>query len=262
MNEWSPDNVALCSGRQRRILADAWPALKENGIFIYCTCTYNEQENEDNLLWLQHEHDVEFLELDIDPAWGLEMAAKNNAVGYRFFPHRVRGEGFFIAVMRKKGSGRPLHLKIKKSLTQASNKNSQTAGVWLHNRDSFEFLQHNEFIYVFPAAKMAEADILRQQLKLISIGTTIASVKHDKFIPEHALATSIDLQQESFNQIALNYDDAIRYLRREVFPLQDTTKGYALMTFEDSPLGWINNLGNRFNSLYPLEWRIRMGSGG
>jgi NOL1/NOP2/fmu family ribosome biogenesis protein len=105
---------------------------------------------------------------------------------------------------------------------------------------------------------MQEADILRQQLKIINIGTTIASVKHDKFIPEHALAMSINLQQENFNKIELSYEDAIRYLKREVFPLQDTSKGYALITLEDIPLGWINNLGNRFNSLYPLEWRIRM----
>jgi 16S rRNA C967 or C1407 C5-methylase (RsmB/RsmF family)/NOL1/NOP2/fmu family ribosome biogenesis protein len=258
INEWSPDNVALCAGRQRRILADVWPTLKENGIFIYCTCTYNEQENEDNLLWLQQEHDVEFLKLNVDPAWGIEEISKQDVIGYRFFPHRVRGEGFFISVMRKKTSTHTLRLKIKKSLTQATKKSAAAVQSWVHNPESFEFLQHNEFMYVFPTEKMHEAEILRQQLKLINIGTTIASVKHDKFIPEHALAMSIDLQHENFNRIELSFEDAIRYLRREVFPLQETSKGYALITFEDIPLGWINNLGNRFNSLYPLEWRIRM----
>ncbi|MFN7791810.1 MAG: rRNA methyltransferase, partial [Cyclobacteriaceae bacterium] len=55
MEEWSEDNVALCAQRQQRILADVWPALKRDGILIYCTCTYNEKENEENVGWLVRE---------------------------------------------------------------------------------------------------------------------------------------------------------------------------------------------------------------
>ena len=62
--EWSEDAVALCSKRQRRILSDVWPALKTGGILIYSTCTYNSQENEENLKWLQQEYEVESIPLE------------------------------------------------------------------------------------------------------------------------------------------------------------------------------------------------------
>ena len=51
VEEWSPELVALCAARQRRILADAWPCLREGGVLVYSTCTFEEAENDDNLQW-------------------------------------------------------------------------------------------------------------------------------------------------------------------------------------------------------------------
>lgn len=94
--EWSEENVNLCSQRQRRILNDVWPALKENGILIYSTCTYNENENEANLNTLAAEHNVEFVSLNLKPEWNIETISSNDAIGYRFYPHRIKGEGFLF----------------------------------------------------------------------------------------------------------------------------------------------------------------------
>ncbi len=70
IKEWSEDAVALCSKRQRRILSDVWPALKTGGILIYSTCTYNSQENEENLRWLQQEYEVESIPLNAKGGMG------------------------------------------------------------------------------------------------------------------------------------------------------------------------------------------------
>ena len=112
IKEWSPDQVALCSKRQRRIVADIWPTLKEDGILIYSTCTYNTLENEENLKWLKSSCDVAFLPLQLEDGWGIETIAQDGIVGYRFYPHRVDGEGLFMAVMRKKEGRRNLTLVI------------------------------------------------------------------------------------------------------------------------------------------------------
>src|SRR5690606_14974224 len=100
-NEWSEENVELCSKRQRRILNDVWPALKSGGLLIYSTCTYNEKENEENLQWLSEQEGAEFIKINIDERWGVTGIQRGPVIGYRMMPHRVKGEGFFIAALRK-----------------------------------------------------------------------------------------------------------------------------------------------------------------
>jgi 16S rRNA C967 or C1407 C5-methylase (RsmB/RsmF family) len=81
--EWSRDNVRLCAARQRRILADAWPALTPGGYLIYSTCTFNRFEDEENVDWIARELGAECLDQR------------------HFYPGEDRGEGFFAALLRK-----------------------------------------------------------------------------------------------------------------------------------------------------------------
>jgi 16S rRNA C967 or C1407 C5-methylase (RsmB/RsmF family)/NOL1/NOP2/fmu family ribosome biogenesis protein len=256
VNEWSPENVNLCSSRQKRILADVWPALKENGILIYSTCTYNEQENEDNLKWLKENNEVEFLNIELDPAWGVVESSLENIKGYRFYPHHVNGEGFFISAIRKKESTRE-NFKVKKTLTVASKKVKEALLPWIIQPNAFEFFQHQDYVFIFPAAKANELEIVKQNLRLVQAGTTLASTKHEKLIPEHGSAVSIYLNEENFPLVELDYQQAIQLLRRETFEWIDQPKGFQLVKYDGVPLGWINSLGNRFNNLYPIDWRIR-----
>lgn len=255
--EWSPQHVALCASRQKRIVADAWPALKEDGILIYCTCTYNEQENEDNLLWLREQHDVEFLKVSTD-GWNIQETKKDDVIGYRFFPHRVKGEGFFMSVIRKKQVSPSLRIKANRDLTPAPAKIVNTLQSWIHHPERVSFFQWKDLIYLFPEANTLHLGLLHQHLRVVNAGIATATVKHDKLIPEHALAMSTDLRRENFKTLSVSYDEAIRYLRRDPLTLPETDKGYHLIVFEDVALGWVNSLGNRFNNMYPVEWRIRM----
>ena len=114
INEWSPDDVQRCSARQKRIVTDVWAALRENGILIYCTCTYNESENEDNLKWLKENYSLDFIRLRTETSWGITEVETNGLFAYRFFPHKTRGEGFFLSVMRKTESCATKNMKSKK----------------------------------------------------------------------------------------------------------------------------------------------------
>ena len=113
MQEWSPENVELCSQRQRRILSDVFPALKQNGILIYSTCTYNRKENEENLKWLLNNHAIEFIQIPLKPEWGVQEVHEDGIIGYRFYPHRVQGEGFFLSAMRKLDPEKEIFFKSK-----------------------------------------------------------------------------------------------------------------------------------------------------
>lgn len=258
VQEWSPQHVTFCSSRQKRMLSDAWPALKENGILIYCTCTYNESENEDNLHWLNSLHLADFVKLKLEPHWGVEEVTKDNVTGYRFFPHKLSGEGFFIAVMRKRESVNTIRTKMKEKPLAPAKKISEAVRSWVLHPEKQKFLQHNDRVYFVPETVSIPIEFLLRHLKTVDAGTGLATVKHDKLIPAHPAALSVELNKEHFNQISLNRDDAVRYLRKDSLTLEKYERGHALVLYEDIALGWVNVLDNRVNSLYPSEWRIRM----
>lgn len=259
MTEWSLENVELCSQRQRRIISDIWPALKENGILIYCTCTYSEEENENNLAWLSSEKETEFIELSIDPTWKIETVKKGKAIGYRFYPHRVNGEGFFISVIRKTGKQDSIRTKGKKVFQPAPRKTLELFENWMLQPEAFKIIQQEDLLIQIPSQWYEELEFVCRQLHVVSKGTALAEVKHDKLIPEHAFALSDNLNKENFKQIELTTDQALAYLRKENLLVGEGERGFTLMTFEGNGLGWVNLLGNRLNNLYPSNWRIRMG---
>ena len=258
MNEWSPDHVQLCCSRQKRILSDAWDSLKENGILIYCTCTYNRTENEDNLQWLAKNYSVEFLKLSIGPSWGVEEVHLQGVTGYRFFPHRTKGEGFFLSVMRKRAQSETLRLKTKHSVPRPSVKTQERLDEWVTNPCSLRFFQFNDLLFFIPIAKSAEIEFLLQQLKIVYAGTNAATLKHDKLIPEHALALSTRINRSHFHTVEVSEATALQYLRREAIQLPNERAGFTLLTHQHLPIGWANVLQNRVNNMYPQEWRIRM----
>lgn len=257
--EWSEKNMELCSLRQRRIVADLWPALKENGLLIYSTCTYNEKENEDNLNWISKAFSSVSESIRLNPNWGVEAVQQNNVKGYRFFPHRVKGEGFFISAIRKKEGTPQLRLYSKKKDSEPLNKKSTAIlKEWITNPTDTNFYQWKDLIYMVPASLQEEMEFLRSNLHVIHIGTPVATQKHAKFIPEQALGLSTKIAKNNFLNIDLDLENALKYLRKDQLDIQGSTKGYALMSFEDIPLGWANMLGNRINNMYPTPWRIRM----
>lgn len=259
MKEWSEENVQLCSKRQRRIVSDAWSALKENGILIYSTCTYNSLENEDNLRWLREEHAVEFLPVTTDAHWGIEEINDHGSKGYRFYPHKVKGEGFFLSVIRKKEPQEGSRIKAQKNFfTAPSKKIMSSLASWVKNTEEKTFIQRNDLIQFFPSAASGAIEMLIKSLRIVSAGTFTATVKHDKLIPEHALALSVHLQQDTFEKLDLTLEEALHYLKKETLPPVPGKHGFALVTYRKLPLGWVNILPNRINNLYPLEWRIRM----
>ncbi len=255
--EWSEDNVALCALRQQRILSQVWPALKQNGILIYCTCTYNEKENEDNVDWLVNEKKAESIKLKVDSSWGAEEVNTHGIFGYRFYPHKVNGEGFFISVIRKTHEQRDISIHRKKTFDHPPTKIKDRLFDWFLQPEATEFIKHDELILALPKNYLYEIEFLSKFLKVIQKGTAIATAKHDKLIPEHAFALAVNMKASNFNATDLSFDEAIAYLRKDVLNLSSEKGGFTLMNYQSVPIGWANLLGSRMNNLYPSAWRIR-----
>lgn len=260
MTEWSVNNVQLCAKRQQRIVSDVWPALKSDGILIYSTCTYNSLENEENMQWLADQHATESVNLKIESSWGIETVKHKNIFGYRFYPHHVMGEGFFLSVIQKRESIEPVSINKKVAPTSPSKKIQEQLSHWILDPDQFAFHQHQDLISLFSKSLVTDHLFLYQKLRIINSGTAVASVKGDKLIPEHALALSTRINREYFQTAKLNQADALNFLRKVNIHLTGYNRGHLLVTHQNLPLGWLNVLDNRSNNLYPKAWRIRMGN--
>lgn len=259
--EWSVANVELCASRQRRIIHDIWEALKPGGILIYSTCTYNTEENEENIQYIAENLGAEVLSLPLPDEWKISGSLKGDRPVYRFLPHKTKGEGFFLAVLRKSEDEIiPVRFKTKSSKDKKKEAIPANIQNWLKNPSDFHFSLHNGTVEAFPIVYKEDYLFLTEKLKIVSAGVKVGESKGKDLIPHPALALSDVLNQPSFHQTDVSWEDAIRFLRKEAITIPpEAEKGYHLITYKNLPLGFVKHLGNRSNNLYPSEWRIRSG---
>lgn len=269
--EWTPAQVNLCADRQREILADVWEALRPGGLLIYSTCTYNIEENEAMLQFLQREFGAEPVTIDTPVEWHIHPSLTDTPAA-RFMPHYTRGEGLFMAVMRKSGDNdecerdQLLARNDKRKKSSGKSRKESTVKIpsevksWILAPEKYTFDADEAQITAVPAEYTADQALLTSRLDVVHRGIPLATPKGRDWQPHHALALSTALRREAFDALPLSLDEAIAYLRREALSaLPDSRRGMRLITYDNLPIGWGNHLGNRLNNLYPQEWRIRSG---
>lgn len=256
VSEWSLENVKLCKERQQRILADVWPALKNDGVLIYSTCTYNLEENEQNVRWIRDELGADVLSVDIVEECGISPSFVEDVTAYRFFPHKTNGEGFFCAVLRKKEGEENRQKKLKDRERTKISLAAEYKNLIL-NSGRFTFYLRNEKWFAFPSVLYNDLQTIKSELNILSEGICLGEFKGKDFVPDQSLALSNFLDKEAFTLSDVDWKTAISFLRKETIALTDQPKGYILLTYKNVPLGFVKNIGNRANNLYPQEWRIR-----
>lgn len=264
IDEWSPQAVDSCAARQWQIIESVWPALRQGGYLVYSTCTYNRQEDEDNVVRICNELGAELVPIATQPEWGIagDTTGRNLPV-YHFFPHKTKGEGLFLALLRKTSEA-PV-AKEKKGKKQRGNNNQPgiQGGAeiikWIANSHEFKLLRTDEAHVIAVRQSLAD-DVQRvcSSVRALTAGIMLVEEKGRKRIPQHALALSVQRAKEAFPVTELSLDDALNYLRREGITLPpDVPRGYVVASYKGHALGFLNNLGARANNLYPQEWRIR-----
>lgn len=103
IGEWSLENVSKCQKLQREIVSDIWSCLVPGGYLIYSTCTFNAHEDEENVDWIAKELGADFVEIPIKEEWNITGSLIDKNPVYRFLPGKTRGEGLFMAVLKKNG---------------------------------------------------------------------------------------------------------------------------------------------------------------
>ncbi|HLT86078.1 MAG TPA: hypothetical protein VKZ57_00730 [Sphingobacterium sp.] len=258
IDEWSLANVKLCSDRQKRILAESLNALVTDGYLIYSTCSYSKEENEDILDWILTEYAFEPISIAFDSDWGIEetKSTKHQAAGYRFYPHKVRGEGFFVAVLRKREQQSTFNRK--KSKSEKNVIPLGTVSEWVAQSQDYASFMHGDQIHIF--AKDYEEDLkwLQQVLYIKQAGTNIGRWTGRELLPSHDLACSVHIKADLPAQ-DVTLDIALQFLRKESLDAVDfkaVKSGWCLVRYKGINLGWVKILPNRINNYYPKEIRI------
>jgi 16S rRNA C967 or C1407 C5-methylase (RsmB/RsmF family)/NOL1/NOP2/fmu family ribosome biogenesis protein len=254
--EWSDDHVRMCGARQQRILADLWDTLKEGGLLIYATCSYSVEENETIVDTLCSNFSVETLKVDCPPSWGITevLTPASGAYGYRFYPNRIKGEGFFISCMRKIGHSLPDSLHIRPS-KQAVKKEWEPLLKWIRNPNDYSFMTLGDTIRALPATLASNIDQLSAALYVRESGISLGQLMHEELIPDAGFALS-SLPSEAVPRLTLTKEQALAYLRKDELHAGEAPKGWALVQFERWPLGWVKVLPGRINNYYPKHWRV------
>jgi NOL1/NOP2/fmu family ribosome biogenesis protein len=258
IEEWSPEHVQLCSDRQRRIIADALPALKDEGILIYATCSYSPEENEAIADWIAATFDVESLRIELHEDWGVieTQSDKGHAYCYRFYPWKVLGEGFFLAAFKVSQTGSTASYKSKQKA-----KKTTTAKLpidrWEPYLDvAFALSERNDEYFAIHPTHQIDYELLAPQLKIRKGGLRLGKILPKEVIPDHELALSIHLRND-LPAVALDQEQAMRYLKKEEVK-KEHAKGWMLARYQGQALGWGKWMPNRMNNYLPKNWRIRM----
>ena len=255
MNEWSENSVQMCSARQRRILQAAAMVVAPGGILCYSTCTYNEKENEQNAQWLTQMADLEPVKLNIPAEWGIT----EKKYGYQFYPHKVKGEGFYLAVFRKT-RGKKLEGSGKVKMNRVPQKKIDVFKEWLQEPANFEYFEKPDGqIVAIPTVLISNYAVVFRALQKRSSGLEIGQFKGNDFIPSHDLALSTAIAKD-LPAIELPKDEALKFLKRENLTIEfsDQPKGWLLAQYQGLNLGFMKVIGDRVNNYLPKEWRIRM----
>ncbi len=262
IGEWSLQNVMKCATLQRSIIEDIWPCLNEGGVLVYSTCTFNLHEDEENVKWICETLGAEIIPIEVKDEWNITGSLLKgwDKPVYRFIPGTTKGEGLFMAVMRKK-EAQPL-TRPTDTLSPWGDGDVRNceADELANNECSKRKSSREKVISSSPQRERVSVGRVRGSgsLRVLSDGHPVGIQKGKNIIPAHAEALLINLPKDKYPFAELSKEDALKYLHHEAIVLDaDVPKGFVVVTYQGHPLGFVKNIGNRANNLYPQEWKIR-----
>lgn len=267
--EWSPANVELCAQRQRRILADIWPALAPGGYLVYSTCTYNKFENDGNLEFLCRELGAEVVKLVAPEGSGI---IETPGGGFQFVPGKVKGEGQFMALVRKEGDWEPSPFGgATQGKKKKGGKDSKKGALQIEKGcnylpDNYMMVLQGDLVKGYRDDLYERIRYVEENLKVVLSGIAVANKKGKDYVPHADLALQGMVAQMAasgtlpagISSVEVGREDALKFLAKEPVLIPDAPLGYVLLTYGGLGLGFVKNLGNRTNNLLPMARRIRM----
>ena len=236
IKDWSYDKVLECQSIQKEIIKDGYDMLKENGILVYSTCTFSKEENEDVINKFIKENENAML-LDMKRLW----------------PHKVKGEGHFVAKIKKlkaeKCSTKDIKIKkLNKELKEYKDFEKKFMNINIEG----DFYIKGEDLYLYPKF-IPDA----KNLKVLRYGINIGSIKKNRFEPSHSLSHYLKCEEAKYIE-NFNFDDSkvLEYLRGNTINTNQS-RGWVLVCVNNIPLGWGKESNGILKNHYPKGLRIK-----
>lgn len=256
IKEWSENNLHLCSERQQRILKNTWGCLKTGGYLIYSTCTFNPNENELMLEWAAREFQAKGI--DIRHPFPTVTPSLSSLPCYHFYPHKTKGEGFFVGVLQKTTEEPHTFPRNKKQTDNRRTQLPPEIQTYIRQPELYTVYENEGIMGLLPKAQSEFIPGINKHLRVIYKGCEIAEVHNRKLKLLHPLALWQGLNRDNCETLELDHTTALKFLKKEDIPMSSFSGNWILITNRHIGLGWCKNLGNRLNNYYPKEWRIRM----
>lgn len=256
VNEWSTENVQFCAERQRRILTYAKQLVKAGGRLVYSTCTFSPEENEEQLDFIAEDWAFKNIPIAMKSEWGIEEFKINENFGYAFYPHKVKGEGFFCSVWENTN---PVEFIEISYIHKRNSKNEAKLKKILSylKDDEYVLEEVNNEVRAYPINTYDLLKTIEMKVGKCQGGLLLGSIKGTDFIPAHELALST-IRSNKIPSVELNKEQALRFLKKELADVNEIDNGWWLVTYEGLGLGWIKKINSRINNYLPTIYRIRM----
>ena len=258
--DWSEEAVKMCAARQLSIVREAWQSLRDGGLFIYSTCTFNEDEDEGLLrAFIEETGDVfePSQSVEIDDAWGIVKGEVGAFQTFRFFPHKTDSEGLFVAIARKAEPTTQRTPKARKRVMQEVDKNSRKElAKWLQHPDNYTFAMVADAIYAYPSVQFKAVQALSEGLTAIYSGVAMGQIFKGKLKPDWALSQYIGFERTAVAVEEVDEERALDYLRKRDIAVGHMAEGINLITHKGRALGFAKRVGARCNNLYPNSLKI------
>lgn len=280
VKNWEQYGTGYYAKLQREILPSAIKMLKPGGYMIYSTCTFSTEEDEGTLKWILENYldmhvlstaDISdekykgFVHADCALVDGPEEI--NGAL--RLYPHRIKGEGHFVALLHKDGPEDERTEGVASGSESFKNEYSEATRKRYKNisDEAFDFLAQIGFEISAREIEVREDRLYMMPqdvpslkgLRIMRSGLLLGEMKKGRFEPSQALASS--LHADEYGNI-LNLDaasdDVTRYLKCETIDVPETVAdGYVLVCVDGYPLGWGKVAGGKFKNKYLPGWRMQ-----
>ena len=258
--DWSLEAVKMCAARQLSIVREAWQSLKAGGLFIYSTCTFNDEEDEGVLRTFIDEMGDVFepsQSIEVDDAWGVVRGEVGTFQTFRFVPHKTDSEGLFVAVARKAEATTQRTPKARKKVMQEVDKVSRKElSRWLQEAEDYTFAMVADTIYAYRTEQFKAVQALSEGLTAIYSGVAMGQIFKGKLKPDWALSQYIALNRAAVAVEELDEQRALDYLRKRNIAVGDMVEGMNLVTHNGRALGFAKKVGARCNNLYPNSLKI------